>query len=79
MTDKQKQWMREAAAYACSEGSKATYKQEDELLGFFKNYGMIITYPDVEAFQKHSFKYYQDNGLTQKWDMDLYNRVQALK
>jgi tripartite ATP-independent transporter DctP family solute receptor len=79
MTNQQKQWMREAAAYACSEGSKATYKQEDELLGFFKNYGMIITYPDVEAFQKHSFKYYQDNGLTQKWDMDLYNRVQALK
>jgi len=79
MTNQQKQWMREAAAYACSEGSKATYKQEDELLDFFKNYGMIITYPDVEAFQKHSFKYYQDNGLTQKWDMDLYDRVQGLK
>jgi hypothetical protein len=40
---------------------------------------MIITYPDVAAFQKHSFDYYQKNGLTAKWDMDLYNRVQALK
>ena len=79
MTDQQKQWMREAAAYACAEGSKTTYKQEEELLDFFKDYGMIITYPDVEAFQKHSFKYYQDNGLTEEWDMDLYNRVQALK
>jgi tripartite ATP-independent transporter DctP family solute receptor len=79
MTDQQKQWMREAAAYACAEGSKTTYKQEEELLGFMKDYGMIITYPDVEAFQKHSFNYYQDNGLTEKWDMDLYNRVQALK
>jgi len=79
MTDKQKQWMREAAAYACAEGSKTTYKQEEELLGFMKDYGMIITYPDVEAFQKHSFDYYQENGLTKEWDMDLYKRVQALK
>ena len=79
MTDQQKQWMREAAAYACSEGSKVTYKQEEELLDFFKDYGTISTYPDVEAFQKHSFNYYQDNGLTEEWDMDLYNRVQALK
>lgn len=79
MNDQQKQWMREAAAYACAEGSKTTYKQEEELLDFFKDYGMIITYPDVEAFQKHSFEYYQENGLTEEWDMDLYNRVQALK
>jgi tripartite ATP-independent transporter DctP family solute receptor len=79
MSNQQKQWMREAAAYACAEGSKTTYKQEEELLKFFKDYGMIITYPDVAAFQKHSFDYYQKNGLTAKWDMDLYNRVQALK
>jgi tripartite ATP-independent transporter DctP family solute receptor len=79
MTDQQKQWMREAAAYACNEGSKTTYKQEEELLDFFKDYGMIITEPDVAAFQKHSFEYYQENGLTEEWDMDLYNRVQALK
>ncbi|UCF99539.1 MAG: DctP family TRAP transporter solute-binding subunit [Spirochaetaceae bacterium] len=79
MTDQQKKWMREAAAYACAEGSKTTYKQEEDLLKFMKDYGMIITYPDVEAFQKHSFKYYQDKGLTKEWNMDLYNRVQALK
>jgi len=79
MTDQQKQWMREAAAYACAEGSKTTYKQEEELLDFFKDYGMIITYPDVAAFQKYSFDYYQKNGLTKDWNMDLYNRVQALK
>jgi len=79
MTDQQKEWMREAAQYACAQGSETTYKQEAELLGFMKNYGMIITEPDVDAFQKHSFDYYQANGLTNDWDMDLYNRVQALK
>ncbi|KUK85904.1 MAG: Tripartite ATP-independent periplasmic transporter solute receptor, DctP family [candidate division TA06 bacterium 34_109] len=79
MTDQQKQWMREAAHYACAEGSKTTYAQETELLEFFKDYGMIITYPDIDAFQKHSYDYYVKNGLTANWDIDLYNRVQALK
>jgi tripartite ATP-independent transporter DctP family solute receptor len=78
MTEKQKKWMHEAAQYACEQGSKATYEQEAKLLDFFKDYGMIITYPDIKAFQKHSFEYYQANGLTKDWDMDLYNRVQAL-
>ena len=79
MTEQQQKWMREAATYATAEGSSATYKQEEKLLSFFKDYGMIITYPDIDAFQKHSFNYYQQNGLTSKWNMDLYNRVQALK
>ncbi len=78
MTEQQKKWMREAAQYACDQGSAATYKQEAELLTFMKNYGMIITEPDIKAFQKYSFEYYQKNGLTKDWDMDLYNRVQAL-
>ena len=78
MTDRQKRWMREAAQYACEQGSATTYKQEAELLDFFKNYGTIITEPDIKAFQKYSLDYYQANGLTKDWDMDLYNRVQAL-
>jgi tripartite ATP-independent transporter DctP family solute receptor len=78
MSEKQKKWMHEAAQYACEQGNKATYEQEAKLLDFFKNYGTLITQPDVKAFQKYSFDYYQANGLTKDWDMDLYNRVQAL-
>mgnify|MGYP006296585213 CR=1 FL=1 len=79
MNDQQKAWMRAAAQTACEAGSQTTYDQEAELLDFFIDYGMIITYPDVEAFQEHSFNYYQENGLTEEWDLDLYNKVQALK
>ena len=79
MTDQQKAWMREAAQYATSQGSKTTYDQENQLLDFFKDYGTMITYPDVNAFQKYSLDYYQKNGLTKDWNMDLYNRVQQLK
>jgi len=79
MTDQQKAWMKEAAQYATSQGSKTTYDQENQLLDFFKDYGTMITYPDVNAFQKYSLDYYQKNGLTKDWNMDLYNRVQQLK
>ena len=79
MTPLQQQWMREAAQYACEQGSNVTFKQEAEILEFMKNYGMIITEPDINAFQQYSFKYYQDHGLTKDWDMDLYKKVQALK
>ena len=79
MSSQQQGWMREAAQFACEAGSETTYKQESELLDFFKGYGTIITEPDVEAFQKHSFQYYVDNNLTDDWDMDLYDAVQKLK
>jgi TRAP-type transport system periplasmic protein len=79
MTEQQQQWMSDAAQYACAEGSKTTYEQEAELLEFMEDYGLIITYPDIEAFQEHSYNYYVENDLTESWDMDLYNRVQALK
>jgi tripartite ATP-independent transporter DctP family solute receptor len=78
MTKQQQKWMIDAAQYACDKGNEATFKQEADLIGFMKNYGMIITEPDIKAFQKYSFDYYQKNNLTKDWDMDLYKRVQAL-
>lgn len=79
MNAQQKAWMKQAAQYACAAGSQTTYDQEAELVGFFEDYGTIITYPDTNAFQKASFEYYQENNLTDEWDMDIYAAVQALK
>lgn len=79
LSAQQQKWVKEAAQYACKAGSQVTYDQEAELIDFFKDYGTIITYPDVNAFQAYSLKYYKDNNLTKDWDMNLYNAVQALK
>ncbi len=79
MNDQQKQWMREAAIYAAKAGSQATIDQEVELREFMEDYGMIVTEPDVNAFQKASYDYYVANDLVSSWDSDLYDRVQALK
>ncbi|OQB25875.1 MAG: Sialic acid-binding periplasmic protein SiaP precursor [Firmicutes bacterium ADurb.Bin182] len=80
MTDQQKQWMIEAAEYGGQQANAATYAQEQELLTFMKEEaGMIITEPDIDAFQAHSYQYYLDKGLTADWDMDMYNAIQELK
>jgi TRAP-type transport system periplasmic protein len=79
MSSQQQAWMRSAAQYACDAGSQTTIDQESELLNYFEDYGMMITYPDIEAFQEYSYNYYVENGLIEEWDMDLYERVQALK
>ena len=78
MTPKQQKWMIEAAQYACEKGTATTLAKETENLKFFKDYGLVITEPDINAFKKYSADYYQKNNLTKDWDMDLWNRVQAL-
>ena len=78
MTAQQKRWMIEAAQYACEQGSAATYAQEADLRGKMEALGVKFTEPDIKAFQKYSLEYYKANNLTKDWDMDLYNRVQAL-
>ncbi len=80
MNDQQKAWILEAAIYACAKGNEATYQQEAELLSFMRDEAnLIITEPDIEAFQAYSFNYYTEQGLTAEWDMDLYDRIQAMK
>ncbi len=44
----------------------------------WRHSGIKFTEPDIKAFQKYSLDYYKANNLTKDWDMDLYNRVQAL-
>jgi TRAP-type C4-dicarboxylate transport system substrate-binding protein len=78
MTAKQQRWMIEAAQYACEKGTADTISKEAGNLKFFKDYGMIITEPDIKAFKEYSINYYKTNNLTKDWDMDLWNRVQAL-
>lgn len=80
MTEQQQQWMIDAADYAGKLANEATYASEEELLTFMRDEAkLIITEPDIAAFQAASLKYYQDKGLTADWDMDLYNHVQAVK
>lgn len=78
MTSQQKKWMHDAATAAIKEADQTTIKEEAELLDFFASQGLKIVYPDHDAFISHALKYYQDNGLTQNWNMDMYREIQML-
>lgn len=78
MTDEQKGWMLEAAAYAGQVGNQATYDAEAVNITFFQEQGMTITQPDINAFKQYSHDYYVEKGLTNNWNTDLYDAVVAL-
>lgn len=54
-------------------------KAEAELVDFFKGEGMTILTPDKEAFIKFAQeKYLSNKDISGSWDMELFEKVQAL-
>jgi len=78
MTEQQQEWMREAGLYSQEAFDEATLSMEEELIGIMEGEGLIIVYPDVDAFREYSHNYYVSNGLTSNWDMELYNKIQDM-
>jgi tripartite ATP-independent transporter DctP family solute receptor len=67
------------ARQACADQN---LKAEKELVDFFKNQGMIIIAdPDKEAFAEYARNSYltESKDISKDWDMDLYEKIQALK
>lgn len=53
--------------------------REAELIEFFKGEGLKVYYADLDAFSKEVLaKYLDDKELTESWDMDLFDKVQAI-
>ena len=69
----------EAANYAGDVMAENVTTNEEALYKKWEEAGIKIVDPDVDAFVENSLKYYQDNGLTEAWDMELYDAIQALK
>jgi tripartite ATP-independent transporter DctP family solute receptor len=67
------------ARQACAEQN---LKAEKELVDFFKGEGMIIIEdPDKAAFAEYARNSYltESKEISKDWDMELYDRIQALK
>lgn len=78
MTEEQQGWVKAAAATAVAACDDIMVKQEQELLSFFEEQGLVIVNPDQNAFAEYAQNYYTENGLTADWDMDLYARIRAM-
>ncbi|MBR1455563.1 MAG: DctP family TRAP transporter solute-binding subunit [Oscillospiraceae bacterium] len=54
-------------------------EKENSLIEFFESEGLKVGYPDVAAFKEQVLNYYlADKEFTKDWDMDLYEKIQAL-
>jgi tripartite ATP-independent transporter DctP family solute receptor len=60
--------------------AETNLKAEEELIQFFKDEGMIVIEdPDKEAFAEYAQWSYlnESTDISQDWDMELYERIQA--
>ena len=69
----------EAAEYSAEVMSDIIISGEDKIYAEWEAQGIKIVDPDVDAFVEYSYNYYVENGLTETWDMDLYEKIQALE
>lgn len=69
-----------AAAESASEfGRQNQLKLETELEGFFKEKGLKVYTPDVEAFRTHVQKQYLESKFSKTWPEGMVDKINAIK
>ena len=69
----------QAAADAAIEWSTGEHlKREEELASFFKEQGLDIYTPDLEAFRSNAQKMYLESELAKDWPEGMVDRINAL-
>ncbi len=79
LDDKQKDAVMSAAKAAVRYNNENRIKEEAELASFFKEQGLKVYKPDVEAFRSHVQKIYLESELSKAWPKGMVERVNAIK
>ena len=75
-TEKQKEWVREAAALGVSYTTEIYKTQEEELKKEFADQGIRIVEPDRQAFIDYAENYYKNNtDATKYWNWEYYDAL----
>lgn len=78
LTPEQQKAMQAAADEAFAWSDQEYVKQEAELIDFFKDAGLDVYTPDVEAFRAYSNKKYLGSTLSKDWPEGMIDRINAL-
>lgn len=78
-TPEQQKKLLAAAEDASEAGRQAQLKLETELEGFFKEKGLKVYAPDVEAFRAHVQKEYLASKFSKDWPAGLVEKINAVK
>ena len=79
MTPAQKQKVGAAAAAASAYNNENRLKEEAQLVDIFKQQGLQVATPDVDAFRKSVQSTYQNSDYAKVWPKGLVERINATK
>lgn len=80
LSEKQQNIVMEALEEARKLCDETNLNREAELIEFFKGEGLSVYEADIDTFSKEVLAKYLDNKeLTASWDMDLFEKVQAIQ
>jgi len=78
LTADQQKTVQTAADGAAESGRQNQLKLEDELAQFFKDQGLDVYTPDVEAFRKHVQAEYLKSDFAKDWPAGMVDKINAL-
>lgn len=79
MTAAQKQKVKAAGQAAAAYNNENRIKEEAQLVDFFKQQGLQVTTPDVDAFRRSVQTTYQNSEYAKVWPKGLVERINATK
>jgi tripartite ATP-independent transporter DctP family solute receptor len=79
LTPAQKQKVRAAAQAAAQYNNENRIKEESQIVDFFKQQGLQVTTPDLDAFQKTVQAAYLNSEYAKVWPKGLLERINATK
>ena len=78
-TEEQQAIVDRAAKDSCAKISSDVEQNEAELVQFFKDQGLDVYEPDVEAFRTHAQEMYAGSDFSKDWPEGMVERVNAVK
>jgi tripartite ATP-independent transporter DctP family solute receptor len=79
LTDEQKEKVEAAAEVAAKWNTEKRLEDEANLIAFFKEQGLTITEPDVDAFRRQVQQAYLESEFSKDWPEGLLDRINAVQ
>jgi tripartite ATP-independent transporter DctP family solute receptor len=79
MSPAQQQKVQAAANAAAAYNNENRIKEEAAIIDFFKQQGLTVTTPDVEAFRRHVQQAYGASDMAKSWPKGMLERINATK
>ena len=78
MTPEQQATVQAAADEASKHCQENQVKKEEELVTFFKEQGLKVYKPDLDAFRKHAQEMYLKSDIAKSWPKGLLEKINSL-